>query len=1242
MAGDDTKKKKSSSSSSKSGVSRKKKSSSSSSKANVTRSKDDAPKEKKEVAKTDSNASPFVKAVERPKTGAAGKIDFGPQIGYEDMTKMEDMTLDGVLDNLKERYERNLIYTYTSTILVAINPYQRFDIYNINWVKAYKGKRIGILPPHVFAVAETTYSNMVNLGRNQSCLVSGESGAGKTETTKLIMQFLSERTEREGSVDKMVLATFPILEALGNAKTGRNDNSSRFGKFIEIQFDNDNYICGARIIPYLLEKSRLVWQAKGERNYHIFYMLTNGMDEAERKKYHLEKSEFYTFTNRSGCKHVDEYEEDEEMQRFKDALTLFDITDEMQANIFKIVSATLWLGNVLWKPDGDKADFQDAVSEKAIDVVAELLGLDGEYLKWALRFRKIKTMREVIDKPLTAQQARDQTDAFAKQVYAVMFEWCVQQLNQNMISETYKSFIGVLDIFGFEVFELNSFEQFLINYTNEKLQQFFNHQIFKLEQKIYEEENIDWSVIEFKDNQECLDLIEQRRPPGLLSILDEESKFPRATDDTLIEKLHSNFDKKHAYYEKPRLKNRVFAVKHFAGSVQYNVTDWRDKNRDELPEHLTVALQNSTNPFISILYTGEGEGKDAESKVTLKDDGARMSFGPDSGRGGKKKDTAKMTLGQLFKQQLVDLMTMLGATDPYFVRCIKPNSFKKPNCLDQKLTYDQLLYAGMLETIRIRRMGYPIRYTHEYFWKRFKCICPEVAPKGEDFKASTSDLLKALGVPMPWECQLGKTKVFFKQDTANDLEDKRLVALTSVIIKMQNWWRYVGLRARFVETRENTCMIQTWWRFAHWRGQFNRQRNSASLIGAYWRMLRAIRLKAALAEKKRKAEEARRKKEEEERQKRIAKYGAEKVEEEEREKQKKEAEKIRALAAGHEVVEPPPKKKKKKKPALQRAISIKMEKMDELEVPINVDGKITLAIGWKKSDWPLDISVLLFRYQQHKEDVYFYKPRSRDGAVIHKSGWSGGKKKLPGDDQEHIEVNLHKMSSKTNTVVIVGCVFNPKGDLSSVQDAYVRLFDIRTDHEFCHYPMEQSGKETARIVCKLFRFGFTRWRLKAIGDGAKGRVYKHMIPTVKPYLDEEPPKRKLRVTVHDADVSITYPEGQEPGRKATMHTFCYIRFDNAAEKTKIDKAAAPKSGVSYKATYETTKAVSGSAKSLEITLMQTKRMGKESFLGRTIVELDDKGLNLKKESLAMEVPEKDWAEGLVLAAGTIRVSIGKA
>eukprot|EP01094_Clydonella_sp_ATCC50884_P021093 TRINITY_DN454_c0_g3_i1.p1 TRINITY_DN454_c0_g3~~TRINITY_DN454_c0_g3_i1.p1 ORF type:complete len:1201 (+),score=643.11 TRINITY_DN454_c0_g3_i1:33-3605(+) len=1120
-----------------------------------------------------------------------------PAIGYEDMTQMDDMTLEGVLSNLKDRYAGDLIYTYTSSILVAINPFKRLPIYDKKWVKMYKGKRIGLISPHIYAIADATYTCMIEHKVNQSVLVSGESGAGKTESTKLILAFLSARTDRASPIETMVLESIPVLEALGNAKTGRNDNSSRFGKFIEIQFDDDYYIAGSKIIPYLLEKSRIVYPHEGERNYHIFYQMTVGMDDAEKKKYHLTKPKDYRYLNCSSCISIKGMDEAEELASFKRALGLFEVSPQIQDDMLKVLASVLHLGNVMWKPDGDKATIKDDKSNQHLAWAAELLSLDVEKLRFSLTHKLIKMRDETIEKPLNHELVRGQTDAFAKYVYSTLFDWMVNKLNECTCAEQFRQFIGVLDIFGFEKFDLNSLEQFLINLANEKLQQFFNHHIFKLEQKIYEEEQIDWSVIEFKDNQKCLDLIEKRRPPGILSILDEETKFPRATDETLIEKLHQNFDKKSEYYEKPRLKKVHFTVNHYAGGVEYDIVGWREKNRDEVPEMLSNLIKKSDNKFIALLYT-ESVAADP---------------------------SGKMTVGAQFKQQLTDLMALLTQTEPYFIRCVKPNEDKLPDKFDEQLIHDQLLYAGMMETIAIRRMGYPVRYALDDFWKRYKVICPEVSLVRGDMTKTLNTLISALGLSIPGDTQIGKTKVFLKQDIANDLEDRRNVALTSTILKMQVWWRCVSARSRFCDSRKSSLKLQAWWRSGFRRKAFVAQHHKSIVLQSWYRMVMAMKRRKVLLEKKRKEDAKKPKKPKDE--------GL----------TDKEREKLRQIAAGELKISTEEaeaeeaarlkaeEKAAKKRAKMERTKSIMMKKGEQVEIPINVDGKITIGLGWKGGQWDMDASVLCFRYAEHRDDVYYYKPRSRDGGIVHRSGYAGFIRIKDGEDKdvEQIDINLTKVSPKTNTLVFVVTVFSEESNFSSIQDPYVRLVDTSTDNEFCRYNIEQSGSETAKIMCKLYRLGFSRWRLKAIGEPADGRLYKHMITQVRPYLQEAPPKRRFKVKLHRAKLKDM--KAQYTGEESALSTFCEIRYD-------IDKAKSRVVKKSMTPQYKTARDVAGQGAVMEVIVKSYVRFGKEQTLARALIPLEA-GTNIQEQWVKLEGLEKGRARGQTTVQGDLKISI---
>merc|ERR1712063_103511 len=693
-----------------------------------------------------------------------------------------------------------------------------------------------------------------------------------------------------------------------------------FGKLIKIQFNEDYYIIGSTVEHYLLEKSRLIFQAPGERNFHIFYQMTNGMSKELKEKYSLREDSYYNYINKSGCMTVDGLDESKELHEFREALALFDITGDLEHQMFCILAAVLHIGNITFKAEGEGCALESEEAKNELNITADLLGLPADDLLFAISKKEIKMRSEVITKTLSAEAARNQGDALAKHLYSVLFDWLVTQLNGCTHAETYKQFIGVLDIFGFEVFQKNSLEQFLINFANEKLQQFFNHQIFKLEQVIYEQEKIDWTIIEFKDNQECLDLIELKRPPGIISILDEESKFPRATDQTFLEKLITNLSK-HENFDKPKLARNKFIVKHFAGDVDYEVDGWREKNRDELPEHMLRVLGSSKNMYVAILYSPEEiedtkgvTGKSPLARRAAKKAGGSpgntkldLGAGKGSPRGGSpigsaaKKGASKLTLGTQFKNQLQNLMDLLGSTEPYFIRCVKSNPQKKPNIFDEKLIYDQLLYAGMLETIRIRRMGYPIRWTHEDFYKRFRVISPQVG-QSKDWRESSRALAETLDLNMPKGAQIGLTKVFLKQEIANELEDRRNHSLTHIIKLMQQWWRMIAARGHFVDAVTNAGILQQWQRMSIPRRRFVAQRKSSFLLQQWWKMQIGKKKLHELKEIKRKEEEERRRKEEEARLARIKKVGEEQVRKEEElkaklaaEKNAAENEKVRAL-----------------------------------------------------------------------------------------------------------------------------------------------------------------------------------------------------------------------------------------------------------------------------------------------------------------------------------------------------------
>ncbi|KAI8822136.1 putative myosin IA, partial [Fimicolochytrium jonesii] len=706
----------------------------------------------------------------------------------EDMTTLSELSEEAIMENLQKRYELRLIYTYTGSILVAMNPFEKMDIYNMPTLKHYMGKRHNENPPHIFAIAEAAYSNVRNRKVNQSVIISGESGAGKSESTKVILQYLTTVTSKENQeswVEQQILEANTVLESFGNAKTVRNNNSSRFGKFIQVNFNRNSQIVGASIINYLLEKSRIAKQAPDERNYHIFYELVAGVNDEEREKYQLDSAESYYFLNQSGCVDIPYVDDSKNFSDLKLALTVLKMTPADQESLFRALSAILAIGNIDFSEDGS-TETVSVAEAVAVDKVAELLQIDAKQLTQCLLFRKLVIRGETSLVPYKLQQAKDTRDSFAKGIYDNLFQRLVEFINKSLTSkEKPANFVGVLDIFGFEVFKINSFEQFCINYTNEKLQSFFNQFIFKLEQEEYDKEGIKWDKIDFKDNQQCLDLIEAK-PAGILSLLDEETKFPKGTDDSWLAKL-DNAHAKQPFYIKARTQKGVFGVRHYAGDVNYTVSSFLDKNRDQIQEELLDIMRSSKVPYISKIFPKEEKEEQAGK-------------GP---RGGK------TTASTAFKTQLTSLVTTLGATTPHYVRCIKPNQEKEAFLFSVEMVLSQLRYSGMLDTIRIRKAGYAMRLPYDGFVRDFKCLIPEglTYMKDDPKKISPAIAQKADLPAGSW--QAGKTKFFIKQDAFAALQDRAKEVLKAKVVLIQkvllgNLYRQKYLRmqksARFLET----------------------------------------------------------------------------------------------------------------------------------------------------------------------------------------------------------------------------------------------------------------------------------------------------------------------------------------------------------------------------------------------------------------------------------------------------------
>ncbi|XP_024128654.1 myosin-9 isoform X2 [Oryzias melastigma] len=724
----------------------------------------------------------------------------------EDMAELTCLNEASVLHNLKERYYSGLIYTYSGLFCVVINPYKNLPIYSEEIVEMYKGKKRHEMPPHIYAITDTAYRSMMQDREDQSILCTGESGAGKTENTKKVIQYLahvasSHKTKKDqGELEKQLLQANPILEAFGNAKTIKNDNSSRFGKFIRINFDVNGYIVGANIETYLLEKSRAIRQAKEERTFHIFYYLLTGAGDKLRNELLLENYNNYRFLS-NGNVTIPGQQDKDLFNETMDAFKIMSIPEEEQIGLLKVVASVLQLGNMSFKKERhtDQASMPD---NTAAQKVSHLMGMNVTDFTRAILSPRIKVGRDYVQKAQTQEQAEFAVEALAKATYERMFRWLVMRINKALDKTKRQgaSFIGILDIAGFEIFELNSFEQLCINYTNEKLQQLFNHTMFILEQEEYQREGIEWSFIDFGlDLQPCIDLIEKpASPPGILALLDEECWFPKATDKSFVEKVFQEQGTHPKFFKPKKLKDEAdFSIFHYAGKVDYKADEWLMKNMDPLNDNVATLLNQSTDKFVSELW------KDVDRIVGL-DKVSGMSEMPGAF---KTRKGMFRTVGQLYKEQLSKLMATLRNTNPNFVRCIIPNHEKKAGKLDPHLVLDQLRCNGVLEGIRICRQGFPNRIVFQEFRQRYEILTPNAIPKGfMDGKQACVLMINSLELD-PNLYRIGQSKVFFRAGVLAHLEEERDMKITDIIISFQAWCRgYVARKAFAKRQQQLTAM----------------------------------------------------------------------------------------------------------------------------------------------------------------------------------------------------------------------------------------------------------------------------------------------------------------------------------------------------------------------------------------------------------------------------------------------------
>uniref|UniRef100_A0AAR5QAC2 Myosin heavy chain, muscle n=1 Tax=Dendroctonus ponderosae TaxID=77166 RepID=A0AAR5QAC2_DENPD len=727
---------------------------------------------------------------------------------YEKVEDMADLTYlndAAVLYNLKQRYYAKLIYTYSGLFCVAINPYKRYPVYTNRCAKLYRGKRRNEVPPHIFAISDGAYVNMLTNHENQSMLITGESGAGKTENTKKVIAYFAtvgastkkptEEQQKKGTLEDQVVQTNPVLEAFGNAKTVRNDNSSRFGKFIRIHFGPTGKLAGADIETYLLEKARVISQQSLERSYHIFYQIMSGAVSGLKEMCLLSNNILdYNFVSQGKTK-IPSVDDNEECLLTDQAFDILGFTQEEKNDIYKITASVMHMGTMKFKQRGREEQAEADGTEDG-ERVAKLLGVDTTQLYTALVKPRIKVGNEFVTQGRNVNQVSYSVGAMSKAMFDRLFKFLVKKCNETLDTKQKRQhFIGVLDIAGFEIFDFNGFEQLCINFTNEKLQQFFNHHMFVLEQEEYKTEGINWVFIDFgMDLAACIELIE--KPMGILSILEEESMFPKATDQTFVEKLNTNHLGKSPNYQKPKppkpgQQAAHFTLGHYAGNVPYNITGWLEKNKDPLNDTVVDLFKKGTNKLLCEIFSDHpGQSGGAEAK---------------GGRG--KKGGGFATVSSAYKEQLNNLMSTLRATQPHFVRCIIPNELKQPGLIDSHLVMHQLTCNGVLEGIRICRKGFPNRMVYPDFKLRYKILNPSGASKEPDTKKCADIILQATGLDSELY-RLGHTKVFFRAGVLGQMEELRDERLGKIVTWMQSWVRGYLSRKEFKRLQEQRLALQ--------------------------------------------------------------------------------------------------------------------------------------------------------------------------------------------------------------------------------------------------------------------------------------------------------------------------------------------------------------------------------------------------------------------------------------------------
>merc|ERR1719333_1969536 len=735
------------------------------------------------------------------KEAQVSQVNPGNYDCAEDMANLTYLGDACVLWNSVVRYKNELIYTYSGLFCIAINPYKRFPIYTLRTMELYVGKRRSECWPHIFAIAEGAYQGMQNSMINQSILITGESGAGKTENTKKVISYFAticssgKRKEGEASLEDKIVQTNPVLEAWGNAKTVRNDNSSRFGKFIRIHFNSSGKLSGADMVVYLLEKSRLTYQQPLERCYHAFYnIMSDAVPDLKEKCLLSDNILDYWYVSQ-GKLTVPSIDDKEDMQFAHEAFVSLGFTEQEEYDVYKNTATMMHMGNMTkdFVPVGkeEQAEIKDDTNAQK---VAQLAGIDCEWMITYFCKPKLKVGTEWVSKGSSCTNAANSVAGIARAIYERTFRIVVEKCNETLIDPSMKkvSYIGVLDIAGFEIFEFNTFEQICINYVNEKLQQFFNQHMFTLEQEEYVKEGLDWSNCDFgMDLQPCIDMFE--KPMCLLAIFEEESLFPKATDESFRQKLFDNLLDKKPNFCKPNPKmgdpDAHFGVIHYAATVSYNLTGWLEKNKDPLNDTIVEMMKNGGNAML-IKCFADHPGQPLEAP---KDQDRKK-------KGGDK------TVSSYFKGQLDDLMTTLYKTEPHFIRCVVPNTHKIPGGVESDLIMHQYKCNGVLAGIAICRKGFPNKMLYPEFKARYNILAASLVAKAKNDKAAAGVVMDVVKMDKE-KFRLGHTKVFFRAGILGKMEEAREDRIGSVLAWLQSGARGKASRMAFKKLQDQKMAL---------------------------------------------------------------------------------------------------------------------------------------------------------------------------------------------------------------------------------------------------------------------------------------------------------------------------------------------------------------------------------------------------------------------------------------------------